>query len=315
MISEIKPCPYIAVVGAVNIDIGGCSFEPLIDRDSNPGKVTYSFGGVGRNIAHNISLLGGNVKFITAMGDDIYSHQIKEHCAELGIDLSYSKVIPGERTSTYLFISGPDGDMALAISDMNIAKQITPEFLKERLPVLNNAAAVVFDTNLTEESISFIAQNCTAPIFVDPVSVTKAHKIKPVLKYINTFKPNTIEAEYISGIKITDEDSMRQAASAIFDAGVKNVFMTLGEKGTYYKGVEGESFVPAIKANVVNTTGAGDAFCATITWSFVNGIGPKTAALYGAAASAMAIETKETINEELSFESIKKRTSFKEENK
>ena len=307
-------CPYIAVVGAVNIDIGGHSYKPLIDKDSNPGKVNYSFGGVGRNIAHNICLLGGNVKFLTAMGDDIYAHQINEHCAKIGIDLTHSIVVPGENTSTYLFITGPDGDMSIAISDMDIAKNITPEFIKERLDVLNNAAAVVFDANLTEETIKFIAENCTAPLVVDPVSVSKAYKIKPVLKHLTLFKPNIIEAEYLSGVEITDMESMKKAAAAIFEAGVKHLYMTLGETGTYYKGIGGEFFIPVVKADVKNTTGAGDAFCATITYSYVNGIEPFYAASYGAAASAMAIETTETINENLSFEAVKARAGNKEEN-
>ncbi len=306
-------CPYIAVVGAVNIDIGGHSFKPLIEKDSNPGKVSYSFGGVGRNIAHNICLLGGSVKFFTAMGDDMYAHQIKDHCDSIGIDLTHSIVVPGENTSTYLFITGPDGDMALAMSDMSITNYITPDFIKERLDVLNNAAAVVFDANLTEETIHFIAENCTAPLIVDPVSVSKAYKIKPVLKNLTIFKPNIIEAEYISGVTITDGDSMKKAASVITGGGVKHLYITLGEKGTYYKGDDGEFYIPAIKAEPLNTTGAGDAFCATIVYSFVNGIKPFDAARLGAAASAMAIETKETINKDLSFNAVKARAGIKEE--
>ena len=62
---------YVAVVGGVNIDIGGRPLQPLIERDSNPGKVLISLGGVGRNIAHNMSLLGLNVRFLTAFGNDI----------------------------------------------------------------------------------------------------------------------------------------------------------------------------------------------------------------------------------------------------
>ena len=303
-------CPYIAVVGAVNIDIGGHSFKPLIEKDSNPGKVSYSFGGVGRNIAHNICLLGGNVKFLTAMGDDMYAHQIKDHCDTIGIDLTHSIVVPGENTSTYLFITGPDGDMALAMSDMSITNYITPDFIKERLDVLNNAAAVVFDANLTEETINFIAENCTSPLIVDPVSVSKAYKVKPVLKYLTAFKPNIIEAEYMSGISITDGETMKKAASVITDAGVKHLYITLGDQGTYYKGVDGEFYIPAVKASPINTTGAGDAFCATIVYSFVNDIKPFDAARLGAAASAMAIETNETINKNLSFNAVKERAGI-----
>lgn len=300
-------CPYAAVVGAVNIDIGGRSYKPLIPRDSNPGTVSISPGGVGRNIAHNIRLLGADVKFITAMGDDLYAKQIAEHCGQIGIDLSCSVNIKGVSTSTYLFIAGPDGDMSLAISDTDIAGYITPDFIKDRLDVLNNAAAVVFDTNLTEETIKFIAENCAAPLFTDPVSVSKAYKLKPALKYLHTIKPNVIEAELLSGIKITDGRSLEKAARYIVDKGVKNVFITLGDKGVFFKSADEEAFIPASPAEVINTTGAGDAFCATLVWSFINGIKPADAALYGSAASAMTIETRETINERLNLNEIKAR--------
>ena len=56
--SNEKNLPYAVVCGGVNIDIGAHSFAPLRDRDSNPGRVELSLGGVGRNIAHNMRLLG-----------------------------------------------------------------------------------------------------------------------------------------------------------------------------------------------------------------------------------------------------------------
>ena len=62
---------YAVVVGGVNVDIGGRSFVPLVAADSNPGQVTMSLGGVGRNIAHNMSLLGLEVRLLTAYGNDL----------------------------------------------------------------------------------------------------------------------------------------------------------------------------------------------------------------------------------------------------
>ena len=64
---------YAAVLGGVNVDIGGQSAAPLVAHDSNPGSVTVSLGGVGRNIAHNMSLLGVDVRFLTAFGDDLHA--------------------------------------------------------------------------------------------------------------------------------------------------------------------------------------------------------------------------------------------------
>ena len=75
-----------------------------------------SLGGVGRNIAHNMSLLGLDVRMVTAFGDDLYAQKIAASCGELGIDISQSPVIPEGHTSTYLFINDEKGDMLLAVS-------------------------------------------------------------------------------------------------------------------------------------------------------------------------------------------------------
>ena len=71
---------YAVVVGGVNIDIGGQSFEPLVAADSNPGTVTMSLGGVGRNIAHNLALLGTDVRLLSACGEDVYGQKITASC-------------------------------------------------------------------------------------------------------------------------------------------------------------------------------------------------------------------------------------------
>ena len=79
---------YAVVVGGVNVDIGGRSHAKLVAADSNPGKVSVSLGGVGRNIAHNMTLMGVDVKMLTAMGQDVYGNRIADSCKELGIDAS-----------------------------------------------------------------------------------------------------------------------------------------------------------------------------------------------------------------------------------
>jgi pseudouridine kinase len=59
---------YVVVIGGANVDIGGTPYNELIPEDSNPGRITVTFGGVGRNIAHNLANLGVNTKLITAVG-------------------------------------------------------------------------------------------------------------------------------------------------------------------------------------------------------------------------------------------------------
>ena len=72
---------YVVVVGGVNVDIGGKSHSPLVSSDSNPGTVRVSLGGVGRNIAHNLSLMGTDVRLLTAYGDDVHGQRIAASCS------------------------------------------------------------------------------------------------------------------------------------------------------------------------------------------------------------------------------------------
>ena len=298
---------YAVVIGGVNVDIGGSAHEPIVYKDSNPGKVTLSLGGVGRNIAHNMSLLGVNVKLLTAFGDDVYAKRITASCEKLGIDISRALVVEGGETSTYMYLNDHKGDMVLAVSDMEICKCITPEYIAENISLVNNAAAVVVDTNIPEETIKYIAENCTAPIFADPVSTAKAGKLLSVLGKIHTLKPNRLEAELLSGVFITDEKSLKKAADALIRKGMRRVFISLGEDGVYAADSAGGKVYPKNEAQVVSTTGAGDAFMAALVWSYINGWDIDTCACAATAASSVAVESEDTINETMSAEEVYRR--------
>ena len=193
---------YAAVIGGVNIDIGGKPFQPLIPRDSNPGRVTASLGGVARNIAHNLSLLGIPVRFLTAFGDDVHALQIEASCAMLGIDIQDALKIPGESSSTYLFLNNERGDMELAISDMQICERIDAAYLAEKQAILDEAKLIVADTNIPEEALLYLAEHAKVPLFVDPVSVTKSKKLSRILGRIHTLKPNLVEAEALGSMSL-----------------------------------------------------------------------------------------------------------------
>ena len=161
---------YIAVVGGANLDVGGRSFAPLLSRDSNPGVIRSSLGGVGRNIAHNLALLGAEVTLITALGGDDEARRIRQSCRDLGIDLSGARTVPDAGTSTYLFLCAPDGDMEMAISDMAIYESLTPDYLATVLPLLNGAALTVLDANLPADTLRFLAEYVRVPLLADAVS-------------------------------------------------------------------------------------------------------------------------------------------------
>ena len=299
--------PYAVVCGGANIDIGAHSFAPLRDRDSYPGRVELSLGGVGRNIAHNMRLLGVPTYLLTALGGDSRALQIEQSCRELGIDLSHALRVPDGRTSTYVFVGDSDGDMAIAVSDMEICEKLTPDYFASQLDLLNGAAAVVIDANLPRGSIAYLTEHCTAPLFVDPVSTVKAEKLRGLLARVHTLKPNRIEAELLSGVQITDGESLRQAAQALLDQGVQRVFLSLGGDGVLAAQRGEVHAAPICKAEMLNATGAGDAMMASLVWSFLSGRTLAESAAAGTAAAALAVESEETINPAMSAEAVERR--------
>ncbi|MCI9332236.1 MAG: winged helix-turn-helix transcriptional regulator [Oscillibacter sp.] len=305
----VQTAPYVTVVGGVNVDIGGRPSAALVARDSNPGAVSSSLGGVGRNIAHNMALLGLDVRLLTAFGDDLNAQKVAASCGELGIDISQSPVIPGGRTSTYLFINDEEGDMALAVSDMEIYQHLTPQALAQRHKLLDGSQVVVLDTNIPEESIAWLAENCTAPLFADPVSTAKAVKLKPVLGKLHTLKPNRLEAELLSGVPITDGESLNRAADALLETGLHRVFISLGAGGVFAADRGGRVQLPCLPAELVNATGCGDAFMAAIAWAYLQGTDLEETARAGLAASSIAMESRETIHPAMSEETLRERMS------
>ncbi len=303
---------YAVVIGGVNMDIGGRAFAPLVAGDSNPGTITVSLGGVARNIAHNLSLLGTDVRLLTAFGDDVYGQTIAASCSELCIDLSHALRLPGCATSTYLYLAAPDGDMALALSDMEVCKRITPGYLASNLPLIQNAQVVVADANLPEETLVFLAENCHAPLFCDPVSTAKAPRFLKILPRIHTLKPNLLEAELLSGVKIESDKDVEKAAHALLERGVHRVFLSLGAKGVY-AAMDGQAFWLAnLPGRMINTTGCGDAFMAALVWAYLEGTNLYDTALAGLAAGAIAMESSQTINSAMSATALRSRMALSE---
>ena len=298
---------YAVVVGGVNVDIGGRSFQPLVEADSNPGAVTVSLGGVGRNIAHNLALLGTDVQLLSACGEDAYGQQVAASCSQIGIDASHMLRLPDYRTSTYLFIAGPDGDMSMALSDMAICERIDPAYLAANMAVLNNAQVVVTDTNIPQESLIYLAENCQVPLFCDPVSTTKAEKLRPILHKIHTLKPNRLEAELLSGVKIQSKEDVDKAAQKLLDMGVRRLFISMGADGVYAATAKERLWLPNLPGKMVNTTGCGDSFMAAIVWAYLEGTDLHTTALAGLAAASIAMESQETINPAMSAAAVKAR--------
>ncbi len=259
---QMKNLNY-AVLGASNIDIGGISKNSLTLHDSNIGQVKISSGGVGRNICENLARLGKSVSFFSAFAKDAFADFLQKELAELSIDFTNSYYTDECGTSTYLFVNDADGEMHVAINDMHLIESVTISYFEKILPVVNQHDLCVIDTNWSTEVFSFLMENITIPICVDPVSLTKAEKCLPYLSKIHSFKPNLMEAQHLS-----KKEGLEDSAKVLLDAGVEQVFISLGSDGLYYANKENAGIIPVSITSPVNTTGAGDATMAGIVASF-----------------------------------------------
>ena len=109
---------YALVIGGANMDISGFPHKTLIFNDSNPGSVQLSMGGVGRNIAENLSRMGVRVKMLSAIGRDVYGEKIILTAVVLKSTWTRSRLSKTAGTSIYLSIQDDSGEMILALSDM-----------------------------------------------------------------------------------------------------------------------------------------------------------------------------------------------------
>ena len=305
---------YAVVIGAANIDIGGTPYKPLISGDSNPGVIKMSYGGVARNIAHNLTLLGIDVELVTAAGDDTLGMEMLKKCESIGLDTSLSVMVPGGSSSVYLFINDEKGEMDLALSHVDIVKHITPEYLESISDVINSAVAVVADCNLSQESLLKLKDICKVPLYVDTVSVSHADKIKGHLDGIDTLKPNLLEAEFLSDMIIESEYDCLEAARALIDQGVRRVFISMGPHGMIAADKDHAIIADRYPVTVKSTTGAGDSAMAAIVWSTLNeeGDGITAPAMAANAAASITISVDPTIHPGMSAELI--RNTIKEHN-
>ena len=310
--------PYILVLGASIVDIFGFCGRSYAQRDSIPGHIKISFGGVCRNIAENLARVGVNTQFISTLGDDENGKSILEHSRKLGYNMENSLFLEGESTPTYLAILNHQGEMESAVVDMESLNKMDEAFVDGKHEVFENAEYTIVDSD-NPILLEYILKKYQgkSKFILDPVSAKRVKKIRHLMKYFHTIKPNRFETEALCGFKIETNDDLRKAGRFFIEQGVKNVFISLDADGIYYITSEGEEGTLACcePIDVKNVTGAGDSFVAGIGYGYMNNLNIKDTLKYSVAMSIITITHEETINPKMSHELVEdlvNRTKWRE---
>ena len=276
----------ICVIGGANADIAATTMKEFVPNDSNPGTIRLMPGGVGRNIAHNLALLGNEVVFLTLFGGDTFGLFTADSCRKVGVNISLCDNAPVGTRSCFLSINNCDGEMVGGVSDMRTADGITPEWIASKLSKLDAVDAFVADTNIPVESLAYLIDQ-VVPLYVDAVSGPKAPKIIEAMrlsrkKSFFALKCNQLEWEVLREVK-----------------GIQRCFISLGADGLeVLENGQSTRFDALPCKEVVNTTGAGDALMAGIVHA-----GPEAplpvAATTGLRCAKITVETPDTVNNRL----------------
>lgn len=291
--------PKLFAMGGATVDLVGRPYKPLKYQDSNPGSVKLSFGGVARNIAENAVRCGSEVSLMALFGDDAFGQLCYQYCQNLGIDLTFSNVLSNHSSATYLALLQDSGEMNLAIADMEILKKVEAKDFEFGISTMKNDDYCAIDTNLSVEVLESLCAKIPAKIAMDPISTQKAVKAKSILKYLSVFKPNIMEAELVCGFEIIDDLSMNKALDFFCDNGVKEIFITGGEKGVYTSNGKNKYHIYHQTVETVNTTGGGDAFLGVYLSYRLKGYDWIEACKWGLCASYLTVQTNDTVVRDL----------------
>ena len=220
-------------------------------------------GGKGSNQAVAAAKAGVKTYFISKIGDDQFGSMARKIYEEAGVD--YSKVIISSEHSTGaagIFVDQQSGKNAINVV-AGAAGALTTDDIDQAADVIKNSQVFLTQLEAPKEVVFYalkIAKENNVTTVLNPAPATLIDKeIFPLIDY---FTPNETEAGFYVNHKVEDEEDAKKASDKLLQLGIKNIIITLGEKGAFFAN-DTESFhVSAIDLHnpVVDTTGAGDAF-------------------------------------------------------
>jgi pseudouridine kinase len=293
----------VVCIGAANLDRKLRSNGTLALRTSNPASAVESFGGVARNIAENLARLGTQVALLTATGKDSSGAALLAHAEALGIDTRGALKLDDAASGTYTAVLDQDGEMVVALADMALYDRIAPAHVASRQAQLASAALVVADLNLpldTVEALRQEAKRVDAPLLVlVAVSEPKMARLPRELDGVGLLILNAGELATRVGRPLARDADLEAAMREVQAQGARDLVVTRGADGVLLTTADGIRRLPATATEVVDVTGAGDAFAAAVCWSLLQSPDHEhaleLACRRGLALSALTLGVAETV--------------------
>ncbi len=290
------------VVGVTFIDIKGFPYEKYNPHGRNLGAVRIVHGGVSRNVVEDFANLGMPVSFVSMLEDTAFGRDVARRLTAAGADLRYTIDTPDNGLGMWLVVLDETGNLAGSISRMPDTSVLEEYVARSGEEIIAEAENVVLEIDLSEQIASDVlamAKKHGKKVYaiVGNMSVILAHP--ELLQDTACFICNEIEAGRLFSSEAVPEFSPEQMMEylpvAAKTAGIPSMVVTMGLHGAvYYDGASGEvGICPAYPAQVVDTSGAGDAFFSGTVMGLTRKLPLREAVRYGARLASLTIESEE----------------------
>ena len=295
IITQFKPNKMnqsIVVVGSSNIDlIAKLSHLPKPGETVGDGEYSQAHGGKGANQAVAAARDGAEVSFISSLGDDDFGHQMISSFKQYGINTDYVKQTSGVATGTAFIWVDAKGENSIAVAP-GANNLLTPDYVDECRMVISGADLVLLQLENPMDTVAYVIDLCASLGKKVILNAAPAKKIdRKYIKPLHSLIVNETEAAIISGIEISNQAHVEEAAKAMLGMGTESVIITLGAKGAFYMTKRGSKYVDTYTVQPIDTTGAGDVFCGVISSQIIKNKKLENAVKYANAAAALSTTT------------------------
>ena len=289
------------MIGTTFVDIKGFSRSRYDPRGRNLGTIRIVHGGVGRNVVENFANVGMPVAYVGMLEDSSIGRDVEHHLLEIGADLRYAVKVPKDGIGMWMVILDENGDMAGSISRM---PDITclEAFLADRgEEIVSGADSVVLEVDLNEniaEQVVALSQKHGKPIYTIVGNMSVVLSRRDLLRRTDCFICNEIEAAKFFGEPALADYAPQQMLGylpeAARNAGMRSMVVTMGEQGAVWYDGSAAGLCRACPTDVVDTSGAGDAFFSGTVMGLIRGMPLSEAAVCGAKLASATIGRDET---------------------
>ena len=284
----------VTVLGSFVVDLMARSHHIPVPGETVKGSIfKMGPGGKGSNQAIAAHRSGGEVSLITKVGKDIFSTVATDFYEQEGIDQTYIFQDPTVSTGIALItVSESSAENTITVVP-GACSAITIEEIERTYPILDDTSVIVcqLETNLDiiPQAVKRV-QGKGGLALLNPAPAPQKILEDSFIGMFDLVTPNETEATILTGINVIDRHSALQAASILQDKGVKDVLITMGNKGCFLLSEEGEALLfPALPVKVVDTTGAGDAFNGGLATALSKGKSLKESIVFATMVASLSV--------------------------